>query len=76
MPDLDKFEARVSEATEPAKAKLQPQVDKARASYDKAVAKLREMRDAGGESWDDMSGEIEHVWKTLKQSVNYFKSQL
>ncbi len=74
--DLEGFERKLSEVTEPVRSKLEPQLSTAKKSYADARQKLREVRGAGEESWEDLTGEVEHVWKTLRQSVNYFKSQL
>lgn len=74
--DLDGLEARLSEMTEPVRSTLEPQVAKARKGYADARQKLREIRDAGEESWEEMTDDVEHVWKTLRQSINYFRSQL
>ena len=41
-----------------------------------AVRKLAELRESGGESWNKLQDDAEHLWKTLRQSINYFKSQL
>jgi flagellar biosynthesis chaperone FliJ len=74
--DLDSLEARLSEAAEPVRSKLEPQLSKVRDSYASARQKLRAIRGAGEESWEDLTDDVEHVWKTLKHSINYFKSQL
>ena len=74
--DLEGLEAKLAETAEPIKSKLEPQLAKARSSYASAGQKLSELRGAGEESWDDLTGEVEHVWKALRQSINYFKSQL
>lgn len=74
--DLEKLESRMSEAAEPVRTRLEPHLEKARASYAGARQKLGEVRGAGEEKWEEVSDEVEHVWKTLKQSINYFKSQL
>jgi flagellar biosynthesis chaperone FliJ len=74
--DLDRLEAKVSEVAEPVRDKLEPQLSKVRDSYASARRKLREVREASEESWEDLTDDVEHVWKTLRQSINYFKSQL
>ena len=74
--ELDKFEAKLAEAGEETKARLEPYMAKARESREKVVAKLGELKDAGEASFDSSKDEVEHIWKTFKQSVNYFKSQL
>jgi len=44
--------------------------------YGKAKAKLDELKDAAEDTFDNAKGEAEHVWKALRQSVKYFRSQL
>ena len=51
-------------------------VDAARETRDRLVTKLGDLKQAGEASFESSKEEIEHVWKTFKQSVNYFKSQL
>ena len=41
-----------------------------------ALAKLREMKNEREASCDSLERDAEHLWKTFRQSVNYFKSQL
>ncbi len=74
--DLERLETKLGEMAGPVKSKLEPQLSKAREGYDSARMKLREVRNAGEESWEGLTDEVEHVWKTLRQSINYFKSQL
>lgn len=74
--DIEKLEARLAEVTGPAREKLEPYLAKARAGRDEAVRKLAELKASGEESWDKLENEAEHIWKTLRQSINYFKSQL
>jgi predicted nucleic acid-binding Zn-ribbon protein len=47
-----------------------------RAKSDRAVAKLDEVKKAGGNSWRDMVDEMDKIGSALKHSYNYFKSQL
>jgi chromosome segregation ATPase len=74
--DIDKLQARLAELTGPAKEKLEPFLTKAIESRDAALRKLAELKDSGDASWDKVEAEAEHLWKTLRQSINYFKSQL
>ncbi|MGB5660264.1 MAG: hypothetical protein WBO54_12340 [Thermoanaerobaculia bacterium] len=74
--DLERLEIKLSEVSEPVRSKLEPQLSKVRESYTSARQKLSEVRAAGEESWEDVTDDAEHVWKTLRQSINYFKSQL
>lgn len=74
--DIDALQARLTELAGPAREKLEPYLAKAIEGRDAAARKLVELKDSGGASWDKLEGEAEHLWKTLRQSVNYFKSQL
>ncbi len=74
--DIDRLEAKVGELSQPVREKLEPHLAKVRETSSTARSKLREVRAAGEESWEGLTDEVEHVWKALKQSINYFKSQL
>ena len=74
--EIDRLEAKLAEAGDETKARLEPYMEKARESRDSVIAKLGELKDVGEASFEWTRDEVEHVWKTFKQSVNYFKSQL
>jgi predicted nucleic acid-binding Zn-ribbon protein len=74
--EIDKLEEKISAASEATKERLEPHLEKARVARDAAARKLAELKEAGESSWESVQAEVEHVWKTFKQSVNYFKSQL
>jgi len=74
--DLGKLEAKLAEASDATKERLEPYLENVRDARDAAAKKLGELRNSGEASWESLQGDAEHVWKTFKQSVNYFKSQL
>lgn len=74
--DIDNLQAKVAEATGPARERLEPYLAKAVEARDAAVGKLAELKNSGEASWDKAQADAEHLWKTLRQSINYFKSQL
>jgi hypothetical protein len=74
--EIDKLEEKLAEAGGVTKERLEPYLAKARESRDRVVSKLGELKEAGEASFESTRDEVEHVWKTFKQSVNYFKSQL
>ncbi|MEE4273707.1 MAG: hypothetical protein V2I67_18675 [Thermoanaerobaculales bacterium] len=74
--EIDRLEAKLADAEEETRTRLEPYMAKARDSRDRVVAKLAELKQSGEASFDATRDEVEHVWKTFKQSVNYFKSQL
>jgi hypothetical protein len=45
-----------------------------RAKSDRALARLDELKKAGGNSWRDMVDEMYKIGIALKHSYNYFKS--
>jgi len=74
--EIEKLETKLAEASEETRNRLEPLMSKARESRDRVVTKLAELKQAGEASFESSRDEVEHVWKTFKQSVNYFKSQL
>ena len=74
--DLGKLEAKLADASDATKERLAPYLENVRNARDAATKKLGELKTSGEASWDSLQGDAEHVWKTFKQSVNYFKSQL
>jgi hypothetical protein len=74
--EIGKLEEKLSAASDATKEKLAPHLEKARAARDGVAAKLTELKNSGESSWESLQADVEHVWKTFKQSVNYFKSQL
>ena len=74
--EIGKLEVTFSEASDETKRKLEPHLAKVREARDATKHKLTELKNSGEASWESVRDEVEHVWKTFKQSVNYFKSQL
>jgi chromosome segregation ATPase len=74
--EIDTLEGRVSTATGPAKEKLRSQLDQIRNHYDAGKSKLDEIQTAGETKWEKAKQEAEHVWDTLRHSINYLRSQL
>ncbi|MCJ7753621.1 MAG: hypothetical protein MUP13_03570 [Thermoanaerobaculales bacterium] len=74
--DLGKLEAKLADASDATKERLEPYLENVRDARDAAAKKLGELRNSGEASWESLQDDVEHVWKTFKQSVNYFKSQL
>jgi uncharacterized coiled-coil DUF342 family protein len=74
--EIDTLEEKLSEASDETRQRLDPYLQKAREQRDQVVAKFGELKEAGEASFEARMDQVEHVWKTFKQSVNYFKSQL
>ena len=74
--EIDTLEAKLADAGDETRRRLEPYMAKARESRDRVVTKLGELKQAGEASFETSRDEVERVWKIFKQSVNYFKSQL
>jgi len=74
--EIDRLEEKLAEASDETRQRLEPYLKKAIESRDQVVAKFGELKEAGEASFETRMDQVEHVWKTFKQSVNYFKSQL
>ncbi len=74
--EIGKIEEKLSKAGAETRKDLQPYMTKAREAREALVSKLNELKNSSEATWESSKDEVEHVWKTFKQSVNYFKSQL
>ncbi|MFO7551770.1 MAG: hypothetical protein R6W80_10210 [Haliea sp.] len=74
--EIDQLERKAKNASDAAEKKYDEQIVRLRKEVKQARAKLDELRSASESAWESMVDEVEHVAKTLKQSFNYFKSQL
>jgi len=74
--DIAKLEEKLSKAGDETRKELEPFMIKAREAREALVSKLNELKNSSEATWESSRDEVEHVWKTFKQSVNYFKSQL
>lgn len=74
--EIARLEDKLSKAGDETRKELEPYMAKAREAQQTLVSKLNDLKDSSEASWESSKDEVEHVWKTFKQSVNYFKSQL
>ncbi|NGP53225.1 CDK5 domain-containing protein [Thioalkalivibrio sp. XN8] len=74
--NIDELERKAKEANDAVEKKYDEQVAKLRVQVNQATAKLDELKSASERTWEKMVDEVENVTKALKQSYNYFKSQL
>jgi predicted nuclease with TOPRIM domain len=73
---IDELEHKAADANAAAEKKYHEQIARLRAEVDEAADKLEQLRAAAEDRWEELVDSVEHVAKTLKQSFNYFKSQL
>jgi len=74
--NIDELERRAKKAGDAVEKKYDEQVAQLRAQAKQAAAKLDELKSASESTWERMTDEVENVAKALRQSFNYFKSQL
>jgi predicted nucleic acid-binding Zn-ribbon protein len=74
--EIGKLEDKMAKAGDETRKDLQPYLAKTQEARDALVSKLNELKNSSEASWESSKDEVEHVWKTFMQSVNYFKSQL
>lgn len=73
---IDELEHKAAVANAAADKKYQEQIGRLREEADEASEELEQLQAAAEDRWEELVDSVEHVAKTLKQSSNYFKSQL
>jgi len=73
--EIDNLEKKSEKASSDIKAEYQDQLKKARAAQKKLQKNMDELGKASEETWENIKDEVEHAWKALTSSANYFKSQ-
>lgn len=73
---IDELERKAAKATDAAEKKYDEQIAKLRQQANQAMAKLEELKSAAGDGWEKLVDEVDNIGKALRQSFNYFKSQL
>lgn len=73
---IDELERKAAKASDAAEKKYNQQIAKLRKESREMSDKLDELKAAAEDGWEKMVDSVEHIAKTLKQSFNYFKSQL
>jgi predicted nucleic acid-binding Zn-ribbon protein len=73
---IDDLEVKAKNASDSAEKKYEEQVDKLRGEVKQAKEKLGEVEAASESKWESVKDEAEKVTTALKNSYNYFKSQL
>ncbi|MEE4173820.1 MAG: hypothetical protein V2I57_06165 [Xanthomonadales bacterium] len=73
---LAELETKADEASGEAKAEYEKQVRHLNEMAQPAKDKFAELKSAGEGQWDKASAEADKYYKALRQSFNYFKSQV
>ncbi len=72
--ELDLLEAKARGAKADTKLTLQEHINVLRLKRDEAKAKLKEIRDASDEAWEDLKVGLEDAFDSLKEALGRAKS--
>ena len=73
--EIDKMKAQVHEAGADAKIRYQKQLDEMRAQRDDGHAKLKEVRHASDDAWDDMKAGFDKAWENIADAFDDARSR-
>jgi predicted nucleic acid-binding Zn-ribbon protein len=73
---VDVLQAKAREAKSDAREKYETEMAKLREQSKKAGDKLKELKNAGEDTWEKLVAEMDKVRDAFVHSFNYFKSQL
>jgi hypothetical protein len=68
--EIDQLGAKADEAHAEARLRFREDIEKLRAHQEKAEAKMKELRHAQGEAWQDLKSGIEAAWEELGNTVH------
>jgi predicted nuclease with TOPRIM domain len=66
--EIDKMKAKADEAEADSKAEYEKQLNEMRSKRDEAEAKLKEMREASDDAWDDMKSGFDKMWDSMSDA--------
>ena len=72
---IDSLEKKAREVSQDLQGEYQKHLGNARAAQKKLQLKMEELGKAGEDSWENARDDVEHAWKAVTSSANYFKSQ-
>jgi uncharacterized coiled-coil DUF342 family protein len=68
--EIDKMTAKVDEAEADTKIEYQKQLDEAREQRDVAEARLKKMRQASDDAWDDIKAGFDKAWDSISDAFD------
>jgi predicted nucleic acid-binding Zn-ribbon protein len=72
---IDRWQAKAKDAEGEAREKYEAQIAAFRERSETAREKLKEIKESGDDSWQNLRQEMQHIRDALVSSYNYFKSQ-
>ena len=72
---IDSLEKKAREVSQDLQGDYKKHLGNARAAQKKLQLKMEELGKAGEDSWENARDDVEHAWKAVTSSANYFKSQ-
>ena len=72
--DIDELERKAESVKNDARAKYLEELENAKSQRAELEAKVTQIKQSGEDAWEGLQDEVEHAWKALNNSINYFKS--
>lgn len=73
--EIDKLRARADQAGADARIQMHKEIDRARARFDAANEKLKELKNTGDDAWEDIKNGLEGAWSSLDTALQAAKSR-
>lgn len=73
---IDELQAKAKDAKGDVREKYETEMNKLREQSNKAGDKLKELKNAGEDTWENLVADTDKVLNAFVHSFNYFKSQL
>jgi hypothetical protein len=74
--EIDKLEAKGNQAAGDAKLAYLKRIEDLKAKRAKAEQKTAELRQAGGDAWEDLKNGVEDAWNALGEAVKSAAARL
>lgn len=74
--DIDRLKEKARNATAEARVKYQENIDNLELKLDEGRARLKTLRESGGEAWDAVKEGADSIWDTMKATFAEVKEKL
>lgn len=74
--DIDRLKERAKNASAETRLKYQENIDKLELRMDEGKAKLKDLKESGGEAWEVVKDGADSIWDTMKATFVEVKEKL
>jgi len=67
--EIDKLKAKADKAKDNAKLEYQEQIESLNLKRQEAQGKLKELKEASGDAWEDIKSGVDLAWNSLSEAV-------